>query len=262
MPPSSSKPRRAALAPVRSIAVVEELRPRVEPPFPLIEAKLAPPVVSGRPISRADLVERVQGEHASVVSVVAPPATARARCSRSGRASIAGPSPGSRSTSATTPSPSARYIAFAMDRTEPVDAPVTEALTGLAPPRVVVPLLAGALARRRTPFVLVVQELHLLAGAGAVSALTTLLDHVPRGSAIVLVGPGEVDRLAGAAARCRDGSPRSARTTCGCPRARRTYCSAAPASRSPSSSPRGSRARRRAGRPACSWPRSRSGAGR
>src|SRR5690348_8856134 len=72
MPPESSKPRLGALAPVRSIGAVEKLRPRAEPPFPLIEAKLAPPVVSGRPISRSDVVERIQGEHASVVSIVAP----------------------------------------------------------------------------------------------------------------------------------------------------------------------------------------------
>ena len=188
MPPSSSKPRLEAQTSVRSIAVVEELRPRLAPPFPLIEAKLSPPAVSGRPISRADLVERIQAEHASVVSMVAPAgygkSTLLEEWSSLDRRPFAWVTVDEHDDAFSL----CTYIAFAMDRTEPVDAPVTEALAGLAPPRVVVPLLAGALARRRIPFVLVVEDVHLLAGAGAVGALTGLLDHVPRGSTIVLSG--------------------------------------------------------------------------
>ena len=151
MPPSSSKPRREAQAPVRSIAVVEELRPRLVPPFPLIEAKLSPPAVSGRPISRADLVERIQAEHASVVSVVAPAGYGKSTLldewSRLDRRPFAWVTVDERDDAFSL----CTYIAFALNRTEPVDAPVTEALAGLAPPRVVVPLLAGTLARRRIP---------------------------------------------------------------------------------------------------------------
>jgi LuxR family transcriptional regulator, maltose regulon positive regulatory protein len=188
MPPSSPKPRRQDPTPGRSIAVVEELRPRPVPPFPLIEAKLSPPVVSGRPISRADIVERLQAEHAAVVSVVAPAgygkSTLLEEWSRLDRRPFAWVTVDERDD----PFSLCAYVAFAMHRTEPVDAPVTEALAGLAPPRVVAPLLAGALARRRIPFVLVVEDVHLLVGTGAVNTLTLLLNHVPRGSTIVLSG--------------------------------------------------------------------------
>src|SRR5206468_2003739 len=102
----------------------QELRPpRVAPPFPLIESKLLPPAVTGRPISRADLVERIQDEPTSVVSVVAPAGYGKSTLIEEW--------------SSLDPRPFAwvavdehddafslsTYVAFALDRIEPVDAP-------------------------------------------------------------------------------------------------------------------------------------------
>jgi LuxR family transcriptional regulator, maltose regulon positive regulatory protein len=93
------------------------------------------------------------------------------------------------------------YVAEALDRLEPVGDRVSEALSSpvSSVPGSVVPRLATALATRRSPVVLVLDDVHLLYNSEARAALSVLAEEVPRGSRIVLAGrempPVRVARL-------------------------------------------------------------------
>jgi LuxR family maltose regulon positive regulatory protein len=81
-----------------------------------------------------------------------------------------------------------RSIALALDEIEPVGRDVFAALSA-AEPRVaelVLPRLADSLARRRRPFVLVLDDVHVLDAAAPLQALELLIEHLPYGSQLVL----------------------------------------------------------------------------
>jgi LuxR family maltose regulon positive regulatory protein len=81
-----------------------------------------------------------------------------------------------------------RSIALALDEIEPVGRDVFAALSA-AEPRVaelVLPRLADSLARRRRPFVLVLDDVHVLDAAAPLQALELLIEHLPYRSQLVL----------------------------------------------------------------------------
>jgi LuxR family transcriptional regulator, maltose regulon positive regulatory protein len=84
------------------------------------------------------------------------------------------------------------YIALALDRVEPVDAGVFQALR--APHSLwstALPRLSAALTTRTTSLVLVLDDFHRLAGREALDAVALLCEHVPPGSSLVLGGRTE-----------------------------------------------------------------------
>jgi len=84
-------------------------------------------------------------------------------------------------------------IAHALDAVEPIDRQVYDALTspGSSIAGSVVPRLGSALSSRTSPVVLVLDDVHLLRDSECRAALSTLADHVPRGSRLVLSGQVE-----------------------------------------------------------------------
>jgi LuxR family maltose regulon positive regulatory protein len=87
------------------------------------------------------------------------------------------------------------YVALALNRVEPLGAPVFSALSKRAPDvdGTVLPRLGHALATRTQPCVLVLDDTHLLVSPQACAVLTTLLQHLPAGSQLVLAGRVEPD---------------------------------------------------------------------
>jgi LuxR family maltose regulon positive regulatory protein len=85
------------------------------------------------------------------------------------------------------------YVALALNRLEPLGAPVFDALSGrraVAAARVL-PRLCDALATRKKPFVVVLDDVHLLTSEESRAAISTLIRHLPVGSQLVLAGRGE-----------------------------------------------------------------------
>jgi LuxR family maltose regulon positive regulatory protein len=84
-------------------------------------------------------------------------------------------------------------IAQALDAVEPIDRQVFDALTspGSSIAGSVVPRLGSALSSRRSPVALILDDVHVLRNSECRAALSTLADHVPRGSRLVLSGQAE-----------------------------------------------------------------------
>ncbi|HEU5391650.1 MAG TPA: LuxR C-terminal-related transcriptional regulator [Streptosporangiaceae bacterium] len=84
-------------------------------------------------------------------------------------------------------------IAQALDAVEPVGRPVFDALTspGSSIAGLVVPRLGSALWSRTSPVALVLDDVHVLRNSECRASVSTLADHVPRGSRLVLSGQVE-----------------------------------------------------------------------
>jgi LuxR family maltose regulon positive regulatory protein len=85
------------------------------------------------------------------------------------------------------------YVAEALDRVQPVDERVFEALASpvSSVPGSVVPRLGSAFWSMTVPLVLVLDDVHLLHKTECRDALSLLADHVPGGSRLVLAGRNE-----------------------------------------------------------------------
>jgi len=85
------------------------------------------------------------------------------------------------------------YVAEALDRVQPVDERVFEALASpvSSVPGSVVPRLGSAFWSMTVPLVLVLDDVHLLHTTECRDALSLLADHVPGGSRLVLAGRNE-----------------------------------------------------------------------
>ena len=84
------------------------------------------------------------------------------------------------------------YIAVAVDRVSQLDPGVFDALAaaGASVQGKVVPRLGASLAELREPFVLVLDDLHLLHNPVCLDAITALAKHVPDGSQLALSARG------------------------------------------------------------------------
>jgi LuxR family maltose regulon positive regulatory protein len=84
------------------------------------------------------------------------------------------------------------YVATAVDRVAPIDAGVFEALTspGTSVEGTIVPRLGAALAAADEPFVLALDDLHLLDNPVCLDAVATLARHVRDGSQLALAARG------------------------------------------------------------------------
>jgi LuxR family transcriptional regulator, maltose regulon positive regulatory protein len=86
-----------------------------------------------------------------------------------------------------------RRIAEALDAVEPIGQPVFDALTssGSSIAGSVIPRLGSALLSITSPVALVLDDVHVLRNSECRAAVSTLADHVPRGSHLVLSGQFE-----------------------------------------------------------------------
>ena len=162
------------------------------PAFDLVASKLRPPLIRPGTVRRSSLIERLaRGGPRPIVSVVAPPATARRRCCRSG------PSVTARSFAWVSvdeadndPKVLLSYVAEALDAVEPIDERVFDALASpvSSVPGSVVPRLGSAFSSMTSPVVLVLDDVHVLHNSECRAALSVLADHVPAGSRLALAG--------------------------------------------------------------------------
>ena len=139
---------------------------------------------------RSSLIERLaRGGPGPIVAVVAPPATARRRCCRSGPSATARPSRGVVDEADNDPKVLLSY-AEALDAVKPIDGRVFDALTSQAArcPARSSPGSGAAFSSMTSPVVLVLDDVHLLRNSECRAALSMLADHVPGGSRLALAG--------------------------------------------------------------------------
>ena len=90
-----------------------------------------------------------------------------------------------------------RYVAAALDDLEPLPAEVLSAVAGGS--EILLSAIGRAIASERRPFILVLDDIHLLTDAGAWAVIEDLIELIPEGSQLVLSGR----RLAGGQTRRR-----------------------------------------------------------
>jgi LuxR family maltose regulon positive regulatory protein len=169
----------------------------VEERFAPLEAKLtAPPARSGL-VSRRALVERLLASAGTPAVTVTAPA-GYGKTTLLAQWSCADPRPFgwvSLNESDNDPVELLRYVAIALNRLEPLGGPVFAALAARQPAveREVVPRLCNAVARFVSPFVLVLDDAHVLASEGSIDVVLALLRHVPAGSQLVLAARSELE---------------------------------------------------------------------
>ena len=166
--------------------------PRESPAFDAIEAKLRPPALRKGTVSRTSLVNQLRAERSlRLATVTAPPGCGKTTtltqwASRDERP-FAWLSADERDND---PLTLLRHLAAAVDRIEPLGTLVT---TGIAVPgpsiwSVAVPRLMAAVASTSRPFVVVVDDAHLLRRGDSADVVLALADAMPRGSMLVLAG--------------------------------------------------------------------------
>ena len=168
--------------------------PWLGPSFELVEAKLHPP--SGRPgiVPRTTLVEQLLASQATpFVCVVAPAGYGKTTllaqwAERTGRR-VAWVSVDRRDND---PVVLLTYIAVALDRVEPIDPEVFQALAspGVAILATVVPRLAAAVSQMTAPVAVVLDHLELLDNLECLDAVAELAVRLPAGSAAACWPPG------------------------------------------------------------------------
>jgi LuxR family transcriptional regulator, maltose regulon positive regulatory protein len=160
------------------------------PSFEPIEFKLHPP--SGRPgiVSRTVLVERLLASHAEpIVCVVAPAGYGKTTllaqwAERKGRR-VAWVSVDRRDND---PVVLLSYLAVALDRVEPIDPGVFQALAapGVSVPATVVPRFASAVSAMTEPVAVVLDHVELLDNRECLDVVAELAVRLPAGSQLVL----------------------------------------------------------------------------
>lgn len=164
-------------------------------PFSILEWKLTPPFDSRGVVPRMALLEWLEAAGATPVVAVTAPAgygktTLLVQWARRDPRPFAWLSVDERDND---PAVLLTYVAHALDRIEPIDPAVFQALASpyasiarTAPQR-----LGSALSAKALPVVLVLDDFHLLENRECLDALVTLIEHLPQGSQLVIGGRGE-----------------------------------------------------------------------
>ena len=161
--------------------------------FELLRAKLDVPPPRPGLVERKRLVKRLSGERKRrVVSVVAPPGygktTALGQWAAHDGRQFAWVSVDHRDND---PVVLMTYVAEALNTDGAIEPAVFKAISGDALWALGLPRLGAALASRRDPVVLVLDDVHELHNHDCLDALVALVAHLPRGSQLVLSGRTE-----------------------------------------------------------------------
>ena len=168
------------------------LRGARDPVFDLLASKLRRPLMRYGTVRRSLLIERLaQCDRHPIVSVVAPPGYGKTTvlsqwAERNGQ-SFAWVSVDERDND---PKVLLTYVAEALNRIEPIDERVFDALAspGSSVPGSVIPRLGSAFSSMSSPVALVLDDVHTLHNRECQAALSVLADHVPDGSRLAVAG--------------------------------------------------------------------------
>jgi LuxR family transcriptional regulator, maltose regulon positive regulatory protein len=167
----------------------------VEPPLPILESKLAPPVRRPGLVARPYALGRLTAASGvPVVSLAAPPGYGKTTLLAQWAEQDPRPSVWlSVDDHDNDPARLLTYLAVALDRVQPVDPAVFGALAapGTSVPAAVVPRLGTSLAAAGHPLVVVLDDIHLLHNQQCLDALVVLVDHLGDGSQLVVAGRDE-----------------------------------------------------------------------
>jgi LuxR family transcriptional regulator, maltose regulon positive regulatory protein len=171
------------------------------------EIKLRPPEPRPGILRRPEVMARLRESDAAVTFVVAPAGYGKtavlAEWARADERPFAWLSVSDREND---PAVLLAYLALALDSVEPLDARTFASLaspdTDLTSMRL--PRLGKVLARRSYPFVLVLDDVHLLRESAPGAVLEALAEHIPNGSQLVLAGRSDPP-VSLAAIRARQG---------------------------------------------------------
>jgi LuxR family maltose regulon positive regulatory protein len=163
-------------------------------PFDLAGAKLAPPSTRPGTVAKTDVIEDLCASREPLVTVVAPAGygktTILARWAEADTRPFAWVAldPGDDD-----PVVLLRYVAGALHRLEPLPPEVFDALSDVGGSGWTKPVarLGNALAAREHPFVLALDDLHLVANPSCSDVLAELLRSIPAGSKIALAAREE-----------------------------------------------------------------------
>ncbi len=155
------------------------------------EIKLRRPELRPGVVPRPDLTTRLDASDATVALVVAPPGYGKTTLVSQLTAGAEQPFAWLTVTEEDNdPSAFLAYLALALDTIEALD-PQTFAALAMSEADLVsirLPRLGNVLANRSLPFVLVLDDVHLLHSSGSVAVLERLADQMPLGSQLVLAG--------------------------------------------------------------------------
>jgi LuxR family maltose regulon positive regulatory protein len=155
------------------------------------EVKLRRPELRPGVVPRPDLTARLDASDATVALVVAPPGYGKTTLVSQLTAGAEQPFAWLTVTEEDNdPSALLAYLALALDTIEALD-PQTFAALAMSEADLVsirLPRLGNVLASRSLPFVLVLDDVHLLHSSGSVAVLERLADQMPLGSQLVLAG--------------------------------------------------------------------------
>jgi LuxR family transcriptional regulator, maltose regulon positive regulatory protein len=161
-------------------------------PFDVVESKLHVPVLRPGVVSRTALVNRLRVTGSCPVVAITAPAgygktTLLAQWAARDKRSFAWVSIDERDND---PIVLLRHIAASVHQIEPLDSRVLDALSspGKSMWTAAVPRLGSVLAERDRPLVVVLDDAHWLHSRDSVGAVSSLVDHMPPGSMLVLAG--------------------------------------------------------------------------
>ena len=185
--PLSSAGARATL--LRVTTRVDDQQARLGPSFDLVESKLRAPLARPGIVPRRALVERLLASStAPLICVVAPPGYGKTTLLAqwaSRRSAVAWVSLDRRDND---PVVLLSYLAAALDRVEPIDPGVFQALAspGASVAATVMPRLVSAIAATTRPVALALDHLELLENRECLDAVAELALRLPAGSQLVL----------------------------------------------------------------------------
>ena len=165
------------------------------PPFPILEAKLAPAL--GRPgiVPRANLLDWLEASAGTPVVAICAPAgygktVLAAEWAKRDRRPFVWLSIDRHDND---PAVLLTYLAMGLDRVEPIDPAVFAALAsrGASITHTVLPPLATAMSSKALPVVVVLDDVHVLHDQEGRDALAVLVDHLPQGSQLVVISRDE-----------------------------------------------------------------------
>jgi LuxR family transcriptional regulator, maltose regulon positive regulatory protein len=165
------------------------------PSFPILESKLTPAPTRPGIVSRVQLLDWLEASAATPVVAICAPAGY-------GKTVLAtewakrDPRPFVWLTidrHDNDPAVLLPYLAVGLDRVEPLDPSVLGVLAsrGASIRQTVLPPLGAALASKALPVVVVLDDVHLLHDQQGLDAVAVLVDHLPQGSQLVVIGRGE-----------------------------------------------------------------------